>query len=186
MICAFWTFHDLEGMGIKRRDRVITVNGCQGSQQLISRFCMNMIECVICLLVLLLLWVHLKRSLVYWDPAELMAKMKIAAVWNWVLQCHAVLIFYDRPTPSDAGRSSRMQVQGEKLDIEVCRYWSSKRRRWAVLEGAGNDKKRYETDMSCSFAGSWKLYDRLGYTYIYIYIIYILYYIILYYIILYN
>jgi len=55
MICAFWTFHDLEGMGIKRRDRVITVNGCQGSQQLISRFCMNMIECVICLLVLLLL-----------------------------------------------------------------------------------------------------------------------------------
>lgn len=44
------------GMGIKRRDRVITVNGCQG------------------------------------NPAELMAKMKIAA------------------------------VQGEKLDIEVCRY----------------------------------------------------------------
>eukprot|EP00913_Durusdinium_trenchii_P022406 g21047.t2 len=44
------------GMGIKRRDRVITVNGCQG------------------------------------NPAELMAKMKMAA------------------------------VQGEKLDIEVCRY----------------------------------------------------------------
>ena len=65
MICACSTFQDLEGMGIKRRDRVITVNGCQGSQQLISRFYMNMIEHVQCLVVLLLLWVHLKHSVVY-------------------------------------------------------------------------------------------------------------------------